>query len=163
MKTQMKISGLLLGALLILSLADSVARADTADSTWQISVPAYLSAGAYHLSRGTVFHSFNSVNASAEILISSPDRPYLAALFVDYHYSPDEQFNGIFNTGSYVKYQGSRWDTTAALFNHDGPEASDLWAYAGRIRYRLVRNHKVGIEILGALRNPSSPDLGLGY
>ena len=97
MKTQMKISGLLLGALLILSLADSVARADTADSTWQISVPAYLSAGAYHLSRGTVSHSFNSVNASAEILISSPDRPYSAALFVDYHYSPDEQFNGIFN------------------------------------------------------------------
>ena len=84
-------------------------------------------------------------------------------MFVDYHYSPDEQYNGILNTGAYAKYQGSRWDTTAAIFNHDGPEASDLWAYAGRIRYRLVRNHKVGIEIMGALRNPSSPELGLGY
>ena len=114
MKTQMKVSGLILGILLFLSLADSVARAATADDGWQISIPAYLSAGAYHLTRGNGSHSFSSVNASAEILVSSPVRPVSAALFVDYHYSTDEQYNGILNAGGYAKYQGVRWDTTAA-------------------------------------------------
>jgi hypothetical protein len=163
MRTQKQIAGLIFVALLGLTLTDSIARAETATDGWQVSIPAYLSAGAYHLTRGNGSHSFNSVNAAAEILLSSPEQPYSAALFVDYHYSPDEQYNGILNAGAYAKYQGIRWDTTAAMFNHDGPESSDLWAYAGRIRYRLVRNHKVGFEFVGALRDPSSPVLSLGY
>ena len=163
MKTQMKISGLILGALLFLSLADSVARADTADSAWQISVPAYLSAGAYHLTHGNGSHSFSSVNATAEILVSSPLRPVSAALFVDYNHSPDEQYNGILSIGAYADYEANRWDITGALFNHDGPKYPDEWAYAGRFRYRVAGNHKIGVEILGALRDASSPNLGVGY
>ena len=163
MKTQMKVSGLLLAALLFLTLADSVARAATAEDGWRLSIPAYLSAGAYHLTRSNGSHSFSSVNASAEILMSSAEQAYSAALFVDYHYSPDEQYNAILNAGGYAKYQGIRWDTTAALFNHDGPASSDVWAYAGRVRYRFAENHKFGVEILAALRDASSPDLGIGY
>ena len=163
MKTQTKVSGLILAALLVLTLVDSVARAATTDDSWQLSIPAYLSAGAYHLTRSNGSHSFSSVNTAAEILISSPEHPFSAALFVDYHYSPDEQFNGILNSGGYAKYQGLRWDTTAALFNHDGTASSYVWAYAGRVRYRFAENHKFGVEILGALRDASSPDLGIGY
>ncbi len=163
MKTQMKVSGLILGALLLLSLADSQARADAPDDGWQLSIPLYLSAGAYIISSNSGSDSFNSLNGSAELLLSSPRQPVSAALFVDYHYSPDEQYNGIFNTGGYAKYQGIRWDITAALFNHDGPASSDLWAYAGRVRYRFAENHKVGIEILAALRDASSPNLAFGY
>jgi len=163
MRTQKQIAVLIFVALLGLTLADSIARAETATDGWQVSIPAYLSAGAYYLTGNNGSHSFSSANAAAEILLSSPERPYSAALFVDYHYSPDEHYNGILNAGAYAKYQGIRWDTTAALFNHDGPESSDIWAYAGRIRYRLVGNHKVGVEILGALRDASSPNLGIGY
>ena len=163
MKTQRNFAGLIFVVLLGLTLADSVARAAPADDGWQLSVPAYLSAGAYYFTSGSGSHSFSSMNASAEILLSSPLRPQEAALFVDYHYSPDEPYNGILNVGGYAKYQGTRWDTTGALFNHDAPKSSDIWAYAGRVRYRLTDNHKVGVEVIGALRDASSPMIGIGY
>ena len=163
MKTRRRIADLIFVVLLCLTLADSVARAATADDGWQLSMPLYISAGAYYLSGLGHSDSFSSVSAFGELLVSSPASPFSAALFVDYHYSPNEQYNGISNVGGYAKFQGSRWDTTAALFNHDAPSSADIWAYAGRIRYRFAKRHKVGFEFLGTLRDASSPNLGIGY
>jgi len=163
MRTQKQIAALIFVVLLCLTLADSQARAAAPDDGWQLSIPLTLTAGAYVISSNKHSDSFNSLNGSAELLLSSPRQPVSAALFVDYHYSPDEQYNGIFNTGGYAKYQGSRWDTTVALFSHDGPASSDLWAFAGRVRYRFAENHKVGVEFVGALRDASAPDLAFGY
>lgn len=163
MKTQRRIAGLIFVVLLGLSLVDSVARAATADDGWRLSVPLYISAGAYYLSGPGHSDAFSSANASGELVVSSPTSPYSAALFVDYHFSPDKRYNGAFSVGGYAQFQGSRWDTTAALFNHDAPDSADVWAYAGRIRYRFARRHKVGFEFLGALRDASSPGLGIGY
>jgi len=163
MRTQKRIAALIFVAMLWLTLADSQARAATPDDGWHLSVPLTLTAGAYVISSNSRSDSFSSLNGSAELLLSSAQHPVSAALFVDYNYSPDEQYRGIVSAGGYTQYQGSRWDTTVALFNHDGPAYSGLWAYAGRLRYRFAENHKVGVEFVGALRDASSPELAIGY
>ena len=145
--------------LLIIIAADANAR----DEHWRVSVPLYLTAGAYYHSNGISSGSFNSVNASAELLLSSSARPFEAALFAEYSYSPDARQNGTTNIGVFVKHYYGNWDTTAYVFEHNAAEAARLWAYAGRIRYRFADHHKVGIEFLAPFDDASAPNLMLGY
>jgi hypothetical protein len=149
--------------LLCLSLLSSQSRAETADNAWDVSLPLYLTAGGYHYSNGVSSDTFSSVNATAEVLISSSAHPYSAAVFVDYHYSDEARQDGITNIGAFVKHHYRRWDATAYLFEHNAPEADGLWAYAGRVRYRFAQSHKLGVEFAAPLTDASAPDLMLGY
>ncbi len=138
-------------------------RADSADSRWQVSFPVYLSAGAYYQSDGETTDTFQAVAGSAEVLFSSQAHPYSVGLFVGQVYSPDGRQNGAIFAGGLFEHQLRGWDTTANLFNYDARDAKAHWKYFGRIRYRFATRHKLGIEVVGSLRDPSASNLMVGY
>ena len=139
------------------------AHADSVDSRWQVSFPIYLSAGAYYQSDGETTDTFQAVAGSAEVLFSSQAHPYSVGLFVGQVYSPDGRQNGAIFAGGLFEHQLRAWDTTASLFNFDSRGASGLWKYFGRVRYRFVARHKLGIEVVGSLRDPAASNLMIGY
>jgi len=139
------------------------AYADSADARWQVSFPVYLSAGAYYQSDGETTDTFQAVAGSAEVLFSSRAHPYSVGLFVGRVYSPDGRQNGAIFAGGLFEHQLRGWDTTASLFNYDSRGASGLWNYFGRVRYRFAARHKLGIEVVGPLRDPSASNLMVGY
>ena len=139
------------------------AHADSADSRWQVSFPVYLSAGAYYQSDGETTDTFQAVAGSAELLFSSQAHPYSVGLFVGQVYSPDGRQNGAIFAGGLFEYQLRGWDTTASLFNYDSRDAKANWKYFSRVRYRFAARHKLGIEVVGPLRDPSASNLMVGY
>ncbi len=139
------------------------AHADSAESRWQVSFPVYLSAGAYYQSNGETTNTFQAVAGSAEVLFSSQAHPYSVGLFVGQVYSPDDRQNGAIFAGGLFEHQLRSWDTTASLFNYDSRGANGLWKYFGRVRYRFAAKHKLGIEVVGSLRDPAASNLLIGY
>ena len=139
------------------------AYADSADARWQVSFPVYLSAGAYYQSDGETTDTFQAVAGSAEVLFSSQAHPYSIGLFVGQVYSPAGRQNGAIFAGGLFEHQLRAWDTTASLFNYDARDAKANWKYFGRVRYRFATRHKLGIEVVGALRDPSASNLMVGY
>ncbi len=139
------------------------ACAESADSPWQVSFPVYLSAGAFYQSDGETTDTFQAVAGSAEVLFSSQAHPYSVGFFVGQVYSPDGRQNGAIFAGGLFERQLRRWDTTASLFNYDSRGADRLWKYFGRIRYRFATRHKLGIEVVGSVRDPSASNLMVGY
>jgi len=139
------------------------ARADSAASRWQVSFPVYLSAGAYYQSDGETIDTFQAVTGSAEVLFSSQARPYSVGLFVGQVYSPYSRQNGAIFAGGSYEHQLRGWDTTASLFNYDARDAKANWKYFGRVRYRFATRHKLGVEVVGPLRDPSASNLMVGY
>ena len=158
-------------ALLWLATIASTAHANTyedvltesVNSRWQVTLPLYLTAGSYYQSNGETTNTFQAVAASAEILVSSPVSPWSSGLFVGRVYSPDSERNGAVFAGGLVKHQISEWDTTVSLINYDPPGDTGQWKYFGRVRYRFADDHKLGVEVMGSLRDPSTPNLMLGY
>jgi len=144
--------------LLLLWLA-TMATTAQADVTF----PLYLTAGSYYQSDGETTDTFQAVAASAEILLSSPVSPWSAGLFVGRLYSQDSQQDGAVVAGGLVEHQISVWDTTVSLVNYNPPGDSGQWKYFGRVRYRLADDHKLGVEVIGSLRDPSTPNLMVGY
>jgi hypothetical protein len=49
------------------------------------------------------------------------------------------------------------------VFVNQSPRTDKTWLYAGRLRYYVAENHKLGIEAYGQFGNAHSPQLMLGY
>ena len=128
-----------------------------------VTFPLYLSAGTYYQSDGETANTFQAVAASAEILLSSPVSPWSTGLFVGRVYSQDSEQDGAVFAGGLVEHQISVWDTTVSLINYDPPGDTGQWKYFGRVRYRFADSHKLGVEVIGSLRDPSTPNLMVGY
>ncbi len=146
------------GRLVLLWLA-TMATTAQADVTF----PLYLSAGSYYQSDGETANTFQAVTASAEVLLSSPVSPWSTGLFVGRVYSQDSEQDGAVFAGGLVEHQISVWDTTVSLINYDPPGDTGRWKYFGRVRYRIAGSHKLGVEVIGSLRDPSTPNLMVGY
>jgi len=86
-----------------------------------------------------------------------PAWAWSASVFLDYKISLDAA-SGL-RTGILFRRSASDWEGQAALFHGDPEDGPNDRGYAGRIRYRLARNHKVGVEYFGF----DSPYLMLGY
>ena len=152
-----------LASFALLGVIATAANAESAASRWHVSFPVYLSAGAYYQSDGETTDTFQAVAGSAEVLFSSQAHPYSIGLFVGQVYSPDDRRNGAVFGGGLFEHQLRSWDTTASLFNYDSRGADRLWKYFGRVRYRFATRHKLGIEVVGPLRDPSASNLMVGY
>jgi hypothetical protein len=139
------------------------AHTASADSRWQVSFPVYLAAGAYYQSNAEASSTFQAVAGSAELLLSSQERPYSFGLFAVQVYSPDGRQSGAFIAGGLFEHQLHNWDTTANLFKYDARGANGVWRYFGRVRYRFADKHKLGIEVVGSLRDPVASNLMVGY
>ena len=139
------------------------AHADSAESQWQASFPIYVSAGAYYQSDGETTNTFQAVAGSVEVLFSSQARPHSFGLFAGQVHSPDGRQSGAIFGGGLFKYQLRAWDSTASLFSYDARGAKALWKYFGRVRYRFAARHKLGIEVVGSLRDASASNLMVGY
>ncbi len=139
------------------------AHADSAASRWQVSFPVYLSAGAYYQSDGETTDTFQAVAGSAEVLFSSQAYPYSVGLFVGQVYSPDGRQNGAIFAGGLFEHELRNWDSAVSMFRYDARNAKAHWKYFGRVRYRFATRHKLGIEVVGPLRDPSASNLMVGY
>jgi hypothetical protein len=139
------------------------AHADSAASRWQVSFPVYLSAGAYYQSDGETTDTFQAVAGSVEALFSSQAHPYSVGLFVGQVYSPDGRQNGAVFAGGLFEHELRKWDSAVSLFRYDAHDSKAHWKYFSRVRYRFAARHKLGIEVVGPLRDPSASNLMVGY
>ena len=153
------------GWLGLLGLAAMMANtlAVAADDGWRVSVPLYLTAGSYFHSNGVSTESYQGVVAAAEVVLTSPVHPYSAGFFVARFYSEDRRHDGTALAGGLFEHGIRRWDSSLYVVNYDAPDASPLWKFAGRVRYRFAAGHKLGVEIAGPFRDPSAGNLMLGY
>lgn len=149
--------------LLVWAMVSDNARAESRDSEWLVTVPIYLTAGAYLASADTGTDFASSASASAELLLSSPSRLYDMALFVDYRFSRNPKLDKVVHVGSFVQFYSGRWDTTAYVFQQRARHKNNHWGYAGRSRFAFTDQHKLGLEAFATLREPSNIDLSLGY
>ena len=146
-----------------LAVMTASAPAAAADDGWRVSVPLYLVAGTYYHSNGVSADTYQGVVASAEIVLSSPIHPYSAGVFVAQFLSADRNYDRTSLAGGLFEHGIRNWDSSLYLVNYDAPDASPLWKFAGRVRYRFAARHKLGVEIVGAFRDPSASTVMLGY
>ncbi len=140
-----------------------MAVATNACADWQADVELYLTGMTDYVQKDQTLATYNFVASTAELTISSRDRPYYASLFADYRFSTNGDLPDIVNLGGYVKYIMRRWDATTYLFVNKTSRTEDAWYYVGRLRYRVAENHKVGVFTTGSLAYPGSLDFAFGY
>jgi hypothetical protein len=104
-----------------------------------------------------------SALAAAELKFKSETRNWAASVFAEFRYVADEQKINVVNLGGFVKHQFGNWDTAAYLFAEKRSERSETWVYAGRVRYRLSRCHKIGLQAAGTFKTSNSPHVAIGY
>jgi hypothetical protein len=137
--------------------------AQTVDSQWKTETRFYLSGLSYYWANDNTSASYDTLAATGELRFKAEGRPWYASLFADYRYSTDRLYTDKWNIGGLIKYGRYSWDATAYAFLNKSPETPDTWLYAGRIRYRLAEDHKIGIEAIASFRNTDAPQLMLGY
>jgi hypothetical protein len=107
--------------------------------------------------------NFDSIALTAELNWYPALRRYRSGLFVDYRNSSSERLNDNLNVGAYLRFDIRRWDATSWLFVNRSPQTASTLVYAGRLRYRLLESHKIGIEALAPVERANEPTLMLGY
>jgi hypothetical protein len=150
-------------ALLSISVISLAGHAAPVSTDWHAETQFYLTGMMDFRSEKGYSNSWDTVATTVEIKFSSEARPYYGGLFADYRFSSDNHFDDIVNLGVYMKYGLRKWDATSFLFVNKMHGKRDSWLYAGRLRYRIFENHKLGIEAMGSFRKPESPALAFGY
>jgi hypothetical protein len=150
-------------AWLWMTVASSTAFAEPGNVGWKTDSQLYLTGMSNFRQTQSGLASFNTVAATAEIKISNLARPYYGGLFADYRTSGSESVGNSINIGGYFRYDLSEWDATTWLFASKSDGVAESWIYAGRLRYRVAENHKVGIEVTSSLSRFDSPALAVGY
>ncbi len=154
--------GTVIGFLLLI-LDAGVVHAETLDEPWTISVPVYLAAGSHYYNNSNETGTVNSLSIYAEAVLSHKVRPYSVGLFVDYSHASEGSQDGMVNAGALVEYEATSWDWNAYLFVSKTPDEPGLLLSAERVRYKFADNHKIGVEVVGPLRDPSTSALMIGY
>ena len=147
---------------LVLSVIGT-ANADNLPADWVLSPGLSITgAGKYHLTEG-VATRYNLLAATAELEIRSPSRPYYGGLFADYRLYPGSQVDNQVNLGAFARYDLPQWDFTAYVFSHRSLGQSGTAMFAGRVRYRIRGNNKIGFEYMSTLENRDFSDITVAY
>lgn len=158
-----RIAGACGTALPCLFVLAGTASGQSPDTEWKADTRFYVSGLSYYWAKDDASALYDTLAATGELRFRSDARPWYVSLFADYRYSTDRKYSDQQDIGAYLKYGRYRWDATAFAFVNKSPRSHDSWLYAGRLRYRLAEDHKVGIEAIGTFRNPQCPQLMLGY
>lgn len=150
-------------ALLCASGYSSGAAAENINSDWRLTPGLTLSGMSSYQRQKGVAADFNTFATNAELMLKSDARPYYAGLFLDYRISTDNEHTDNLNLGGYFRYNWTRWDATSYLWASKSPGTEHTWLYAGRLRYRFLENQKLGVEAMGTLDHPETPELMFGY
>jgi hypothetical protein len=140
-----------------------IANAQSVDTGWTTDTRLYLSGTSLYWETDHDSTSYETVAATGELRFKPAARPWYASLYADYRFSTDERRTDHVNLGGLVKYGWEKWDVTTYLFVNQSPRTRKMWFYAGRLRYRLTEDHKLGLETYGQFENAHSPELMLGY
>ena len=144
-------------------MSNQLAFADDQASAWIAEPQLYLAGISQIRKTHGLSDTRQSVLTAAELKFRSETHRWTASLFAEYQFSRDDQFDDIVNLGGFIKYQLGNWDTATYLFAETSSGHSESWIYAGRVRYRLAENHKVGMQAAGALDTSISPPVAFGY
>ena len=139
------------------------AAAGPADSGWHIRPEFHLARTTNYLEYGGGAMHYDTTAATLELTLLSGARAYRGGPFLDYRVSSDGRVEDQFNLGVYFRYDLPRWDATTWLFANRSPGNAPTWWYAARLRYRLVADHKLGIEAMASLDDPAAAMLMGGY
>jgi hypothetical protein len=155
-----KIGGII--ALLTVAVAKPAQAEDTIGRT-VIRPELHVAGISNYENRNGVSDSYGIATVTAELSIYPHARPYYGGLFLDQRYFIDGWSSGGTNLGGYFRYNLSRWDATSWLFVNQSPGNAHSWLYAARLRYRVVDNHKLGVEAVAPVDDAFSPMLMFGY
>ena len=161
-KLTRRVASMLL-AILWLVVAIRASYAEARDIDWRIDPELYLTGMSNFRRTQNDSAHFNTAALTAELTISHAARPYYGGLFADYRASNTASVSSSINVGGYFRYNFANWDATSWLFASKSGGAAESWIYAGRLRYRLAANHKIGIEATSLLARLDSPVFAVGY
>ena len=153
----------LINAVATLSLSCGLLCPAAEASGWRFRLPVFLTAGTHVQESEDATVRFDALSAFVELRLWTPYRPWSTSMFVDYRVSSDDRVADTLKTGLLFRHQDSDWDTLAAVFRSEPNGRPRSWGHAGRIRYRLAREHKIGIESFGNHRQLEAAYLMLGY
>ena len=141
----------------------ATASAEYVSSDWALSPGLSVTgAGRYH-ERNGVASQYNLLVATAELEFSSPSRPWYGGLFADYRRSTSPDIVDQVNLGAYLRYDLPLWDFTGYVFNHRAVGDAGTAMFAGRIRYRIRGDNKIGLEYMRTLGNSDFADATVAY
>ena len=137
--------------------------AQSLDTGWKAETNLYLSGITNYQKNGGTSASIDNLSTTAELRFLSDARPWIASLFANYKFSTDSRYLDNINLGALLKYRWNKWDATTYMFVNQSSRTPDTWLYAGRVRYRLAQNHKIGVEAMAPFKEPDSMELMLVY
>jgi len=137
--------------------------AQSLDTGWRAETELYLTAMTNYQKNGGSSASIDNLAATAELLFLSDAQPWYVSLFANYKFSTDGRYLDNLNLGALLRYDWNKWDVTTYVFVNQLPEKPDTWFHAGRVRYRVAENHKLGVEITVPFKDPGSLELMLVY
>jgi hypothetical protein len=150
-------------ALLWLSGFATEGFAQSLDTGWRAETELYLTGVTNYQKHSGSSASIDNLAATAELLFLSDARPWYVSLFASYRFSTDGRYLDNINLGALLKYEWQKWDATAYVFVNQSSETPDTWFHAGRLRYRVAENHKIGVEATAPFKDPGSVELLLVY
>ncbi len=146
-------------ALLLVSGLATEGYAQSLGTGWRTDTEIYLTGMTNYQKNGGSSTSIDNLAATAELLFLSDARPWYVSLFANYKFSTDSRYLANINLGALLEYKWRKWDATMYMFVNQSSETPDTWLYAGRVRYRVAENHKLGIEAMSPFKGPSSLEL----
>ena len=150
------------GASLIILVAGAT-NAEYVSSDWALSPGlSVMGASKYQAYEGAALN-YEMLAATAELELSSPSRPYYGGLFADYRVSATAAVDDQVNLGAFIRYDLPLWDLTGYVFSHRSTGHSGTAMFAGRLRYRVRGNNKIGIEYMSTLKNSDFSDITVAW
>ena len=137
--------------------------AQSLDTGWRAETELYLTGMTNYQKNGGSSTSIDNLAATAELLFLSDAQPWSVSLFANYKFSTDGRYLANINLGALLEYKWRKWDATMYMFVNQSSETPDTLFHAGRFRYRVAENHKLGVETTVPFKDPGSLELMLVY
>lgn len=137
--------------------------AQSLDTGWRAETELYLTGMTNYQKDGGSSTSIGNLATTAELLFLSDARPWYVSLFANYKFSTDNRYLDNLNLGALLKYEWHKWDATTYAFVNQSSGTGDTWFHAGRVRYRVAENHKLGVETTTPFKDSGSLELLLVY
>lgn len=148
---------------ILATLALSCSFPDPASASWQFALPVFVTVGTHVQQTAGTTARFDTLATFVELRLWSPCRSWSMSMFADYRITSHSRIADTLKKGLLFRHSSNDWDTLAAVFRSDPRGKPGAWGYAGRIRYRLAGNHKIGVESFGNHRRLDTAYLMLGY
>lgn len=147
-------------ALLLYSMLPAIGAAQ---ESWQAEPVFYFNGVQCFSKLGQRSRNTFALMSMAELEFSKPGSALNATLFVDYQVSTDSNAGNSADFGATLQTRYRNWDLTGYLFVNRHRTHIGHWYGAARLRYRIAREHKIGVEMLESLERPGTPHIAGGY